>query len=150
MVGGLPSEVYAAGHPPHSDSGIGPHVRHVLDHYLCFLRDVDSGKIDFDDRRREPRIEKDPEYARSVLKRTIVSMKDLSVADSPLRIKMDSDVDGKDAAAWTQTTVDRELQYLVAHTVHHFAIISIIMNLHGIRPGASFGYAPSTLRHRAA
>jgi hypothetical protein len=62
----------------------------------------------------------------------------------PLRVRGDGppEEDG-----WSQSTVGRELQYLLSHTIHHYAIIGSILRAQGREPGPDFGVAPSTLRH---
>jgi hypothetical protein len=52
------------------------------------------------------------------------------------------------AGPWSRSTAARELQFLVSHTVHHYALIAFILRANGIDPGADFGVAPSTLAHR--
>jgi hypothetical protein len=42
----------------------------------------------------------------------------------------------------------RELEFLLSHTVHHYAIVAILCRLQGIAVDDGFGVAPSTLRHR--
>ncbi|NIP97468.1 MAG: hypothetical protein GWO24_30170, partial [Akkermansiaceae bacterium] len=42
----------------------------------------------------------------------------------------------------------RELQFLVSHTVHHFAMIGGICRALGVALEDDFGVAPSTIRHR--
>ncbi len=61
-----------------------------------------------------------------------------------LRIK----VDAADESSWATSSVERELQFLRSHTVHHFALIAVILRLSGLEPGEEFGVAPSTLRYR--
>jgi hypothetical protein len=46
---------------------------------------------------------------------------------------------------WSGTSVGRELQFLVSHTVHHYAVIAAMLRPQGVEPGADFGVAPSTL-----
>jgi hypothetical protein len=41
----------------------------------------------------------------------------------------------------------RELQFLLSHTVHHYALMALILRLQGFNPAAEFGVAPSTLQH---
>ena len=48
----------------------------------------------------------------------------------------------------TVTSPDRELAFVVSHTVHHNAIIGIMAKLLGAEPPAEFGYAPSTIAHQ--
>ena len=38
-------------------SGVGPHMRHVLDHYSSFISGVESGVINYDDRERDTQVE---------------------------------------------------------------------------------------------
>ena len=42
---------------PQAFPGIGPHLRHCLDHFICFLRGVESGDVDYDARDRDERHE---------------------------------------------------------------------------------------------
>ena len=45
------------------------------------------------------------------------------------------------------STVGRELQYLLDHTIHHYAIIAIILKAQSITVPEEFGVAPSTLKY---
>ena len=51
---------------------------------------------------------------------------------------------------WRPSSVGRELQFLVSHTVHHYALIRLLLEDHGIYAGEEFGVAPSTLAHQRA
>jgi len=64
-----------------------------------------------------------------------------------LRIKMAISADVKENTPLSDSTVRRELQYLQSHTIHHFALISMILRLQGLRPADDFGVAPSTLQY---
>lgn len=50
---------------------------------------------------------------------------------------------------WSFTSVGRELRFLLSHTVHHCALIAILLSLRGGEVPNGFGIAPSTERHRA-
>jgi uncharacterized damage-inducible protein DinB len=67
--------------------------------------------------------------------------------DAPLRGALDPAARSDGSAGWTATTFGRELQYLLSHTVHHFALIGVMLRLLGVDPGSDFGVAPSTLRY---
>jgi hypothetical protein len=41
----------------------------------------------------------------------------------------------------------RELGMLLSHTVHHYALIAMLLRARGIEPPADFGVAPSTRAH---
>ena len=49
--------------------------------------------------------------------------------------------------AWSESTVARELQFLVSHTIHHHALIAAILRLESHTPAEGFGIAPSTLKY---
>ena len=61
---------------------------------------------------------------------------------------MDCRLDDEEGAVWTESTPERDLQYLQAHTIHHYALIAMILRLQGREPGKGFGVAPSTLTFR--
>ena len=46
------------------------------------------------------------------------------------------------------TTLGRELAFVISHTIHHNALIAILVKLLGHSVPATFGYAPSTIAHR--
>ena len=47
------------------------------------------------------------------------------------------------------STVGREIMYVVAHAVHHYALIGIMGGLMGLKMPVGFGVAPSTMKHQA-
>ena len=131
-------------------SSIGQHLRHCFDHYLSFIWGASSGKIDYDHRQRESEIECLTEGALACLeaiRNDLQSLKNQDLTGNQrIRVKMDC---GDGENAWQESTFGRELQFLVSHTVHHFAIISGIAGRKGLILDESFGVAPSTLRFRA-
>ena len=46
--------------------------------------------------------------------------------------------------------VGRQLAFLLSHTIHHCALIAVMMRLRGLATPPGFGLAPATLRHREA
>jgi uncharacterized damage-inducible protein DinB len=51
---------------------------------------------------------------------------------------------GEALTGWS--TRARELAFVVSHTIHHQAIIALLMSFQGLAVPAQFGYAPSTPR----
>jgi uncharacterized damage-inducible protein DinB len=45
------------------------------------------------------------------------------------------------------TSIGRELAYVLSHTIHHNAIIGAMVKTLGGALPQRFGYAPSTIRH---
>ncbi|WP_269542717.1 DinB family protein [Cerasicoccus fimbriatus] len=130
-------------------SSIGQHLRHNIDHAYCFLRGLASGNIDYDARARDSRLETDVAYASDALEDLAKELATISEADleKPVTVMMDS---GAAIPTPAHSTVRRELQFLLSHTVHHYALISTIRRIQGCETPAEFGVAPSTLKHQLA
>ena len=129
-------------------ASVGAHLRHVIDYYHCFFRGVGDGRINYDERRREAALESDPRLGAAALQEIIERFGDLEDdSERPIEVKVDTD-DAEDARS--RSTLGRELQFLVSHTVHHYALIALLLRRQGVEPGESFGVAPSTLEYRKA
>lgn len=129
------------------DSGIGAHVRHILDHYDVLLTALDSGHIDYDRRARDRKTQVQRDTARRRIAGYVTALRQLSDTPpaAPLRVTMDcgsSDSTGCEAPS----SLARELQFLVSHTVHHDALIAAAARQMRIEIDDGFGVAPSTLR----
>ncbi len=150
LLEALDDEVYGKPYPPFFDNGIGAHLRHNLDHYRGFLDGLGTFRIDYDARERDPRIETDRALAVRQIHEVIESLRHLSEADTgaAVMVKMDSGDETQNGATWRSSSIGRELQFLVSHTVHHYALIGVLARLHGVEPGEEFGVAPSTLRYQ--
>lgn len=130
--------------------GVGPQFRHCLDFYISFLRDLPAGRIDYDARERQPRLERDPAAAVECfedVERRLATVEGLS-PDLPLAVKTDTAADEPSDSWWSASSLGRELRFLVSHTVHHYALISEGLRRHGVQPPDGFGVAPSTLAYR--
>jgi len=129
-------------------SSVGGHLRHCIEHYFSFLRGMESGRVDYDDRRRDERIETGTAEAAKALDKISSELGSLLEGGVPvgLLVKMDC---GFEEIEWQPSTMGRELQFLVSHTVHHFAMIGGICRALEVALDDSFGVAPSTIRHRA-
>lgn len=134
---------------PHFKSGVGRHMRHVLEHYLGLLAHS-NGKIDYDARERDQQVENDRAYAISVAEGIIEGLNKLVVnsgyLDQEVLIRNNEGTQTRDDA-WSRSTVRREFQFLISHTVHHYALVAIILRIQGYYPDEEFGVAPSTLRY---
>lgn len=145
----LSTELYARPCASCFDSAIGGHMRHNTDHYEQFLAGYAMGRIDYDARSRNREVETDPRRAVTLLENLMGGLREVPPAalDAAVEVRMD----GGGAAIWTQSSVRRELQFLISHTIHHYALMVAIARTHGFDDiPAEFGVAPSTLKHRAA
>lgn len=155
----LPDELYSARPDCFERGGVGSHLRHVLDHYDAWLQQAEAApneslRIDYDARLRDPATEVDPNVGRARLRATIARLRGLEprLARDPswtlreLPVAMELNGRGSETSVG-RSTLGRELQYLVAHTVHHYALIAVALRSMGRPVPAEFGVAPSTLRH---
>jgi uncharacterized damage-inducible protein DinB len=130
---------------------IGAHFRHVLDHYLAFLQGLEQGRIDYDQRERDPEIEADLRVARATTGRIAAALQALAptTLQAPILVNVAVATESRGDPSWEPSTVQRELAFLLSHTVHHYALISLHARRHGVELGEDFGVAPSTLEYRA-
>ncbi|MFU8814785.1 MAG: hypothetical protein ACNA7W_05535 [Pseudomonadales bacterium] len=134
------------------DGSVGKHVRHNLDHYHSFLAGLSSGVVDYDQRARSQRVERSREMALAALETVTAHVSELTHHDRKLRIRLHSPRPGggeccEPSPAWAESTVQRELAFLLSHTVHHHAIIAIIARYLGADIDPQFGVARATLVH---
>jgi hypothetical protein len=135
--------------PPMFNYGIGSHIRHCLDFYTCFLRGLETAHIDYDNRERDEWVEKDRTAAIHKMDAIIKQMSELVITNEQMIIS----VRLEDAAInhqWSHSSIARELQSLKSHTIHHYALIAVLLRLQGIEPVEGFGVSTATLRQRRA
>lgn len=122
---------------------IGAHFRHNLDFVNNFLRGIESGQIDYNNRERDLRIETDREYARARTAEVIEKLSNLSPETLASGILVQSEVDEN---AFHPSSVTRELEFLHSHTIHHYAIVAEKLRAAAVDVDFEFGVAPSTLK----
>jgi hypothetical protein len=127
-------------------SGVGAHFRHCVDFYQSFLAGVASGRIDYERREREALVERDRAFAATKLRIVISELLSLH-ADGEAHLLVSLEGESEDSSRWCSSTIARELQSLLSHTVHHYALVALTLRLRGFEPGEEFGVAPSTLKH---
>lgn len=147
LVRRLGDDDYCGATPELPRRGVGAQFRHIFDHYDCFLRGLESGRIDYDQRERHPELESDRARAIEKLESLMHALLALPHADLRRGVQVALDCGEGPQRVWSTSTVSRELQFLVSHTVHHFAVIALLLRGHGREPGADFGVAPSTLKY---
>jgi uncharacterized damage-inducible protein DinB len=131
--------------------GVGSQFRHCIDFYECLLWGLENEDlVDYAARSREQRLETERAAAAARLEQIAKRLAaiDASSLDRPLRVRSEQPVDG--IPEWCGSTLHRELQFLVSHTVHHYALIVALLGGFGYELGpehADFGIAPSTLAH---
>jgi len=125
------------------NASVGGHMRHIIEHYQSFLRGLVDGEIDYEKRARDPLVENDPTYATDILESITEQLDEWSglLTNNGLSLCAETTL-----GVATETSVLRELEFLLSHTIHHYALVAVMARLQGHEPEASFGIAPSTLK----
>jgi uncharacterized damage-inducible protein DinB len=132
---------YARVVPELAPSAIGGHFRHLHDHYVSFLSGLATGRVDYEARERDARFECDLAHARARVEQTIAGLEAMRETDGARVLDVRAEGD------WVRSSVARELRFLASHTIHHYALIRLMLAADGVACDASFGVAPSTLEH---
>jgi uncharacterized damage-inducible protein DinB len=150
LVERLDDQLYAGTSAEAPRGGVGGHLRHCLDFYQSFLSGLPHRRVNYNARARDPLIERDRAHASAKLQAVIAELEELpaEVADTTLLVAPEgSAYETGEESAWCRSTVGRELQFLLSHTTHHYALVALLLRLRGFDPGEEFGVNPSTLRH---
>ena len=157
-------DAVVAGHCARTDGSfsdfVGPHVRHILEHYEALSAQIeqagnsaDAPVVDYDARARDQRVQTDPEYARKRITRLRASLQTL--ADWPetafvsaVRLRVQGGVQGEFYVELPSNWL-RELMFLASHCVHHFAVVKLQAQQRGTDLGEHFGKAPTTISHQS-
>jgi hypothetical protein len=102
--------------------------------------------INYANRRRDHRIESEPDHALSYVELITEQLKEI---DADRLCQLDCSEHGMEHLM-VNSTIGRELIYNIEHTIHHLAIVKIALRatmLDIVLP-EHFGVAPSTIRHR--
>ncbi len=147
VVSELPAAAYAAPPAPITESSVGGHVRHILDHVVALLGSLQSGLLDYDLRRRGAAVETSVAAALEEiggLWRRLVALPS-SVAGRAVEVSMT--LSPSDPPARYRSSFGRELAYVLSHTTHHNAIIGLLVRSRGGEIPDRFGYGAPTLVH---
>ena len=130
---------------------VGPHLRHVIEHFESWLGAVGSPHIDYDRRARDAALERNPARARERLhsiQQRLAHWPTLQLA-TPLGVRASIGMAGESSCT-ADSSFGRELLFVASHAVHHFALLKLHCRQHGISIGADFGKAPATVAHERA
>jgi len=145
LLGNLDTDLYTA--PSPMGASVGGHLRHIVDFYVCFLRGCEEGVIDYDRRNRDAAVETEVEIAKDEMNRILGALQShVYDADAQLSVK----VEASNPPQFAFSSYGRELQFLLSHTVHHYALISYVLGWLGFSVPIGFGVAPSTLEYLRA
>ena len=149
LIEQLPGPDYARPLKILSGSSVGKHIRHILEFYECLFQGLPAGKVDYDARQRDLRLETDREFSLETIASLIGRMK-AAAHDAPLRLQVYTEPGAP--PVYVCTTLYRELVYNIEHCVHHLALVRIAVgnDFPGVVLPDHFGVAPATIRCRQA
>ena len=146
LVDALPAEAYRA-RTSRVSGTVGEHVRHVLDHVASLVDGDRAAVLSYDHRLRGTAVETEPRAAIREMARLDAALEqwDMPLDESVAVVALLS-ASGRTITG--QSSVARELAFVMSHTIHHQAIVALLLEQQGAPvPGRGFGYAPSTPVH---
>jgi hypothetical protein len=128
-------------------ASIGMHIRHILEFYTCFLEQKNNHQICYDNRKRQLKYEINTSVSIEKFEEIQSLINNLEI-NKLLKIKTNSGTE-EDDNDFVNSSIGRELLYILDHAIHHMALIKIGIQLNFVNITFSdgFGIAPSTIRH---
>jgi hypothetical protein len=124
---------------------IGQHARHIIELFLCLEKGYHEGKVNYEKRKRDHRIESDRHLAMQLLKDIY-----RRIARPNIDLVLETE-DFEDSVTTVSipTNYYREIAYNLEHTIHHMALIRVGINeVSSVVLPDEFGVAFSTLKYR--
>jgi uncharacterized damage-inducible protein DinB len=141
---GIDEETYRATPAAPVSGSIGQHVRHVLDHVAAFVAADPGATLDYDRRQRGTTVETDPAAALRQMFRLKAALERSAARplEMPVLVSAQIERGGEPVVGWS--SFGRELAFVVSHTIHHQALIAVLLTMLEESVPDRFGYAPST------
>lgn len=155
----IPSHYTTKCGPIFSHATIGAHVRHCIDHLAafnaalestcntCLAKSQASPIVDYETRHRGTPVEIDPRIALAEISRHAQVLRAINTAGGQQTVRICVLSDPFSPAQLVDSTLIREMAYLLSHTIHHQATIRSMATYLGMNLSSTFGVAPSTQLH---
>uniref|UniRef100_UPI004049B01A DinB family protein n=1 Tax=Flavobacterium sp. TaxID=239 RepID=UPI004049B01A len=138
----LKEEEYIFCHSELSNASIGEHTRHIIELYQQLLKSYASGIVNYDKRERNIIIQTNKKEAISAIHNIIENI-DLD------NIEMTLEQGVKEVNFQVATNYYRELLYNLEHSIHHQALIKVVvLKNKNLQLCSEFGIAKSTIEYR--
>lgn len=140
---------------------LGEHIRHSVEFFQAYLQGSRTGRVCYDRRQRDPRIQNDPAFALETVEQIRAELRALDEqrAEEPLELDVEwlERSEGSGGSDGIPSNFCRELHYVQDHLLHHSALVKVGLfhgldnpTAHQIRDMERFGVAPSTLAYQAS
>ena len=148
LLASLPPGAFVQKVPVAFNASIGGHYRHSLDHFTSLLGGLDSALVDYDHRQRDSRLETQPDFALALTRRIRAGIECLepSALWTPMIACCEVSYEQGNSPL-SKSSLGRELVYVIAHAIHHYALISVMARILEVPLPPAFGVAPSTVAH---
>ncbi|MBY0536124.1 MAG: hypothetical protein K2P88_09755 [Chitinophagaceae bacterium] len=122
-------------------SSIGMHVRHSLEFFSCLTSALETGTLNYDQRKRNQVLELDL----AAVNETIDELSKRLISEDKTLLLQAFYPNGPVVIF---TSYFRELMYGIEHAIHHFAMIRVaLQEVPNLQIPAGFGFAFSTLAY---
>ena len=150
LLSSMPDRIYQTLTLPHSQkkvSSIGAHCRHIIEFYQSFLKGSVNGNINYDQRERNVELEINRSLALEEIQNIQQQLSELlNHSSQEESSRLQAQVDPENSVT-IETSLVRELIFLQAHSVHHQAMIALLMHCFEQAVPEEFGLATSTRVH---
>lgn len=142
-------------------SSIGAHVRHSLDHLrllmqamagICEAPDPQSTnlpRVCYDRRERGTDLESHRTIAIQMIDILVNKLNELPEEHMHLSLEVEHMLDASGEIILLHSTLERELFFVMHHSIHHNALIAVLLREESIIVQQDFGMAPSTLEFQS-
>lgn len=127
----------------HTQSSIGKHIRHILDHYRAVMQGQAMKNIDYNYRDRGNDEETVPAKALVQIDLLTEWFLRYSIEDCALTVTSEVKLDSVHSSELPSNN-KRELLYLINHSIHHVAYAALLGKLQGLTIPEHIGLAPCT------
>ena len=144
----LSERVYSQQHAV-AMSPIGTHIRHIIDHLWAFQEGTKTACIDYNSRHRETILENDPLLAEKAVMLFSQWLSEANLDTKSLTVISEISVSQCESTLM-KSNINRELAYLINHTLHHIAYAKLLAKTLGIDVPDHLGVAPATASYLRA
>ena len=125
------------------EANIGQHMRHVFDHMLAIRLAIQEGLVDYDRRERGNEVETDRLMASQQLSLLRLWIQTEDFDNHKVSVASEIDCENTQRMHF-DSNLNREILYVINHSIHHAAHIKLLLEQFGINLPAHIGIAPGT------